>query len=345
MDKERVTRGILLSLVDRILRELEHDPERTIRKLVDLGGQFAKGRFQSYFFDLVQTMLDNEESAYYDLVRRAAFEVDREALKNFGVALGYNSCTVGARRIRALEGERHYDIPWALMLHVGQAAGALTPEDYRRIVDEGMADGVYSYIFYAQDKDLDLRFVLELAERYPDCAFLLAMDPACATPEFVSRLCDLCNLMVALDSQGEDFEEAALRLRKARRFYACHRLYRDERDAADIESGAWAAAAAAAGCAFAFAHADDGCADALCDRVKEYIQTTRKAQTQAVILSDYYTDHLFIDGVISGVSCFIGVRPDGAVTRCDGRREVATPCSVKENTLDRVLADVCPRRK
>ena len=62
-------------------------------------------------------MLQNEKSAYYDLAKRIATGVDHDLVTTFGVNVGYNGFTKGARLIRRIEAERGFNIPWAL--HVG----------------------------------------------------------------------------------------------------------------------------------------------------------------------------------------------------------------------------------
>ncbi len=338
MDREAVTRGIILSVVDRTLRELEKDPERTVRKMVDLGDEFVKGRFQSYFFDMVQTMLTDEDSAYYDLVRRTAAEVDREALKTFGVNLGYESCTLGARIIRSREAVCGYNIPWAVMFRLGRCARPLEMGEYDRLVREGVELGVRAYIFYAQDAGADVEGALELAGRFPACAFLLALPAALVDDETVSRLCERNNVMVAVASEDAAFPEAAERLHRARRLYGCHLRYDSGADAAGVLDGSWARRAADAGCLFAFCHAGENCPDEVCDAVDAAVKQLRKKQPEAVIASNYYTDHLFVDGVISGTACFVGVRSDGAITHCDGRRE--TPAGVNVASPEESGSDI-----
>ena len=305
MNREAITRGIICSVVDRILKEAEHDPERAIRKLVDLGGQFVKGRFQSYFFDMVQTMLEDEESAYYDLARRVTTQVDREALKTLGVNLGYNGCTLGGRTIRMKEAAFGYDIPWALMFRMN-GESALTGEEYEQIVQRAISFGVRSFIFYAEDGAVDFGILFHQCAVHQNCAFLLALPSSALTPELVSEVCAAKNLMVALDSEEAEFPAAARALCRARRPYACHRTYRTEQDVADMESGAWARRAVDAGCMFAFAHAGAECPDGLCDPGGPLCGRDPAAVSQSsVILSNYYTDHLFVDRVISGTPCFL----------------------------------------
>lgn len=81
------------------LKSIKNDPERGARNLVDLAMQFSEGRFQKNFFSAAQTMLQNENSAYYGLIRDIATYTDETRLFTFGMNLGYNGCTVGVKRM------------------------------------------------------------------------------------------------------------------------------------------------------------------------------------------------------------------------------------------------------
>ena len=82
--------------VDRGIREMQEDPKRSVRKLADLGRQFSRGRFQKNFFDLSQTLLQDDNSPYYTILSRLTRETNHETLKKFGVNIGYTSWTYGA---------------------------------------------------------------------------------------------------------------------------------------------------------------------------------------------------------------------------------------------------------
>ena len=64
------------------------------------------------FFTTAQIMLQNENSAYYQLVREVVSHADTDRLYTFGMNLGYNGCTVGAQRIRENEENLGCNIPW-----------------------------------------------------------------------------------------------------------------------------------------------------------------------------------------------------------------------------------------
>lgn len=101
--EQSVSRVLVEMAVKTALKNIHDSPERGIRNLVDMALQCAEGRFQHSFFATAQTMLQNEDSAYYELVRDTVAHTDPGRLYTFGMNLGYNACTVGARHIRENE--------------------------------------------------------------------------------------------------------------------------------------------------------------------------------------------------------------------------------------------------
>ncbi|MGN0971845.1 MAG: hypothetical protein ACI4OY_07810, partial [Aristaeellaceae bacterium] len=91
---------LIETIVRRALREVESHPRRGSRNLVDMALNFCPGHFQQRFFQNAQHLLRNERSAFYPLIQDTAVHVEHERLLDFGMALGYNSCTLGAKKIR-----------------------------------------------------------------------------------------------------------------------------------------------------------------------------------------------------------------------------------------------------
>ena len=103
MRKRDLTRLLIENTVDRALRDMERDAHRSLRNLVDLALTFSKGTFERHFLTLCRSMLENETSPYYQLLDRALRTCDRQTLKTFGINVGYEACSKGARRIREIE--------------------------------------------------------------------------------------------------------------------------------------------------------------------------------------------------------------------------------------------------
>ena len=94
---DSMSRVLIQTYVQSKLKELKRSPERSIRNLVDMALHFSNGRFQKHFFETVQNMLHNQQSAYFPLVQNLMRSVSEERLMSFGMNLGYNSFTAGVK--------------------------------------------------------------------------------------------------------------------------------------------------------------------------------------------------------------------------------------------------------
>ncbi|HAE92634.1 MAG TPA: hypothetical protein DCG60_08345, partial [Tissierella sp.] len=113
--EDKLTKVMLEIAIERAFKEIELKSKRGIRNLVDLGAHFAKGRFQKDFYNIAQIMLENENSPYYKLVFNIVQNVDHNILKTFGINLGLNSWTYGAKKIRQYEEKKGYNVPWTII--------------------------------------------------------------------------------------------------------------------------------------------------------------------------------------------------------------------------------------
>ena len=68
LDGMEIRRAIIRSAIERGIQEIRSDPQRGVRKLVDLGTHFSRGRFQKRIFREMQDELVNPNTAYYALV-------------------------------------------------------------------------------------------------------------------------------------------------------------------------------------------------------------------------------------------------------------------------------------
>ena len=50
MDNQPVIKAAIRNVVSKGIRDIRRDPNRSIRRLVDLGIQFGRGRYQQTFF-------------------------------------------------------------------------------------------------------------------------------------------------------------------------------------------------------------------------------------------------------------------------------------------------------
>lgn len=98
MNHSEMKKTMLETILRRSLLEIERDPKRGVRTLVDLGMETSGGRLQQHFLGLAQDMLKKEDSPYYTLVQNVLHFTDSQRLLTFGIDLGWNSLTQGVGR-------------------------------------------------------------------------------------------------------------------------------------------------------------------------------------------------------------------------------------------------------
>ena len=143
-----MSRFITGSVVKRTLKDIKDNPERSIRNLVDMALQFSGGRFQQDFFTTAQTMLQNENSAYYRLVRDIVSHADTDRLYTFGMNLGYNGCTAGAQRIRENEKKLECNIPWTVAIQMDSEHFEEKEKQYQITIQAGEKLGIYVWMLF-----------------------------------------------------------------------------------------------------------------------------------------------------------------------------------------------------
>ena len=98
MNSQDITRALIDTTVARAMVEMDADPKRSVRKLCDLGRQFSRGRFQNQIFAIFQDLLRNDESPYYQAIDFLLRSNDPEALRQFGINIGYNIFCARSRK-------------------------------------------------------------------------------------------------------------------------------------------------------------------------------------------------------------------------------------------------------
>ena len=217
-----MTRRLVEIGVRSALTQCGGSPGRAVRNLVDLGLTFSRGQLQRQLLTTIQTLLGNPDSAYYPLIRDVVANTDTDRLVRFGVNVGYESCSKGARRLRAVEEEQGFHMPWALGLTVDGSRPAAGLPRWQEVIRQANALGVHTFL-------LDARGDAALAAALPGCAeesaFVLFLSGSLVTPALVERLQSSPNVLPAVRLDG-GAPAACARLRKARFPYAVWDCYR-----------------------------------------------------------------------------------------------------------------------
>lgn len=307
MSSKDMTETILESVIDLYLREMERDPKRSVRKLVDLGRQFSSGRFQEDFFKLTHSMLKEKNSPYYDMAEKAVKKINHQTLKTFGVNLGYHSCLKGAKTIRSCEEAGGHHIPWSLTFYLQEGEGSSPRPPLKVIIESGKKHGIFTYLFRFQGALPSLSPYFPLVSQEEDCAFLFFLPPGFLEETKLSELSQHHNLLISLDTGGKGWKKSAEKLEKARCLYALHREYSCREDVAEIVSDAWGRRIEKHCGIFAFCLAGEDCPENLSQKVEQYVLKSRTQARFPFLPINFYTDSLMIDEIISGQAEFWGV--------------------------------------
>ncbi|MBQ2776404.1 MAG: hypothetical protein IJF50_02805 [Peptococcaceae bacterium] len=326
---------LIETFVKKALHDAEDGTRRTVRNLVDLAMQFSNGRFQKNFFALLQTMLQNEHSAYYDLITDILLHVEKEQLLKLGMNIGYNSCTAGASRIREIEAAEQFNIPWCMSMEVEEPYITNNFSAYQRLIAQGQSMGIHTWFIYTKQA---YQQIFLLAAQYPDSAFVLLCEPETITEAVLEELCEHQNLMVAIHYTDSDERDSAAevcrQLRKQRLLYSLYYFY-EEQDIEKIRNGDLFDAMQQLRPAFVgtlSAETVDAAA-----RLQGYdaILEIRSAQKYAVIVLDLQYDLLHIDRIISDDCCTAGIDKHGRL--CSYHERIAQN---KETIFDTELKDL-----
>ena len=328
---EKVTYSLIEAAVNRGIKEMQEDPKRSVRKLADLGNQFARGRFQKSFFELSQTLLQDDDCPYYTLLSRLTEEIDHETLKRFGVNLGYTSWTYGAQLIRAYENEHGFEVPWTIFFHYHpQASFTLSHMD--SLIREGRSIGIFTYFLRLETIPDDWSALTELFCRYENSAFLLFLPDEELNEDAAGILSECHNVLISAELSTCYKKNISL-LKQKSCLTANHHYY--------LETDDETLSSQLKGCEspFLFLLAQNGCSPADQEQLAESVYQLRCHPKYPVFPMELFTDHKRIDHIISGKTCFMEIKSDGTFSLPDGsllsvlEPEASLPSLLREITL------------
>jgi len=299
---------IIETMVRKTLKDIKKSPNRAMRNLVDMGLHFSKGRFQTYFFEVAQTMLKNENSSFYALVPALVADIDTERIVQFGMNVGYNSCTHGAGTIRDIEENDGFNIPWSIFFQTSAAAYTQHKDTYHRLIQDGKTLGIYTWqVFVNRHPEV----ILPLVEEHKDCAFILYCDPDDLTLQFLDQAAELNNLMLVIryDEYTLDIFET---LWDSGLLYSVFYEY-DDSELDHILSGELLSETEQAHPVFTALLANKDCSEHAQQIVYDYVQQTRAEQVYLTIPWEVAYDSCFVDTIISGDPCSLGFDEHGMI--------------------------------
>lgn len=305
---ERNLNSVLIeNIVRKNLKTMKDNPERSARNMIDMALEFSDGRFQHRFFEVAQSMLENEQSAYYKMIVDYVTSVDEERIVRFGMNVGYNSCTKGAQRIRELEAKEQFNIPWTIYFEMGGNHYLGKNDIFTSLVEQGQKLGIFTWMVHVLD---GIEQVLELPRRFPESAFVLFCSPNDITESLLDDMNDLYNVMFAVE-YADGVEDACGLLRYRGLLYSICFLY-DEEDMNSIVNGDVLGEVENMHPVFTGFMAERSCSVETQAYIYQYIKNVRNEQIYRTIPWDINFDNHYVDGIISDDACAMGFEHDGA---------------------------------
>ena len=328
-----VNRIMVNTIVKKAIHDLKTDPDRTVRNLVDMALQFADSRFQQQFYSGAQSLLTNEKSAYYDLVKDTITQVNEETLLTFGMNVGYNGLYEGSKKIRNVE---EHSIPWTISLSITE--GKLY-DQHHRTIDQGEEMGIHTWHLFSNHGIYEC---LTLAQHHPDSAFVIFCNSNEIGWNVLDYADDIRNISIMV-SFDNDADVVCDMLRVSGILYGLYYTY-SQKDLECIESGELMHEMEQLHPAFSVLKPQFPCQNTLRDRVYQWIVKARMEQEFKTIPWEMYGDMLLVDSVISEQPHWIGFDEYGQLN-IDQGVDRTYGLNIFVNELPDILKRAFPKQK
>lgn len=342
MNKHTITKAMINAAVARGLKEMEEDPKRSVRRLADLGRQFSNSRFQNTVFSIMQEILSNEDSPYYDMMATLLKNTDHDALRTFGINVGYNGWTYGARLLRSREESCHFALPSEPYLHYDNTdSRALNIAAMDQFITKGMDMGIYIYHILEQGASADSYELVNFMTKYADCAFMWHRPRGRLTAAQIQMLKGCRNTVVILPADDPESALTASLLRDQKILFAIYQTYSsvdiDEALREDDASVLLASlrTALATESTFLFLLADDSANAALGKQCCE----ARLHPKSPCFPIDCYDDVKNISRIIADHDTMLELDADGKILQPTAHKEESFDFT---KPLEEVLQDIMP---
>ena len=331
--KSSLNRTLVETTLRNSIKQIKNDPERSMRNLIDTALSFSNGRFQKHFLEAAQTMLQKETSCYYKIIPDLVANADTERIVTFGMNIGYNGCTLGAKTIREIEAKEYFNIPWSVYLELGEKNYYENKTRYHSLLSEGKDMGIYTWNIYTHDTPT---YILELAEEFPECAFIIFCTSEKITQALLDEARSLYNIMFLVE-YGNTIEEACCLLRSQGYLYSV--FYNNEMPnfstdlldeiLSDTENQ---------NAVFTVLLSQDSRLEES-ETLYQHIRQIRAKQQYRTIPFDFIHDNCFIDSIISDQICSIKFTSNGICHSLTDNK-VYENCNLFHNSLHDILKTV-----
>ncbi len=310
-----ITRAIIDSTVDRGLREIDEDPKRSVRKLTDLGRLFTKGRFTDEIYALVQDLLHNDDSPYYTAIERLLRHTSKQNLKTFGINIGYNGLNIGGKIDRSTAGSRAYRTPWLISIRVNPSIpNSMSVSEVENVIGQAKPLGIYCFAIRLEGSLLSLNSLLDVINKYKDCAFFFIIPDQKLTPIHLENIQNCHSALFLIHTESPFAAANAEALRRQKSFFGAYSFY-DDQSAASWLTGKRIKEFLPYEVPVAVLLADDTCSAKNQMRIAKYCRTSRMHPEYPLLIFDSIGDICAIDRMRSeqDYGCYFEILETGDV--------------------------------
>lgn len=304
MINNQINIKIIETAINKGIRDMKDDPKRGIRNLVDLASHFASSSFQRNTLKLMQNMLSNLNSPYYDRVSYLVSNVDHDIIKTFGINIGYNSWTCGAKKIRNNKKDYDCNIPWTIIFNLTkEKEDKLTNNNILEIIKGGKYLGIYTYMLFLENLD----GFEDILKENSDCAFILYLPFNSLTEEKIKKINSYNNTAFSILYEKSmdtiNFKNTIELLHKNKSLFGLYSYYNDD-NINDILNDEWVHKIVSAKSSFGILIESKNCNKKNASLVKDYVSNSKTNQEHYAFLINLYEDISKINKNIS-VNSFI----------------------------------------
>ncbi len=315
MDSTKITVTMIDTAVTHGLKEMTDDPKRTIRKLADMGRQFSTGRFQPYIFEIIQNLLEKEDSPYYSLLQSFLAHTDQKNAKKFGINMGYYSWTYYARILRQRSEELDCTIPWVISFNL-DTRFIDDPDDryisiprIKELILEARNYGINTFSFSLHGGLTPGKNIFSLFEEFEECAFFLFLGNSQITVAQQDKLKKCGNTLLVIDCSSEDAVDTCEALNSSGNLYSIYYNYKNE-EISLLEKRSFYDALSIFPSNMLFLVSDDNSYE----KVGPIVKDIRMEQKCPYFLWEQKYDTLKISSIICDNEIFMSIDSEGNVT-------------------------------
>jgi hypothetical protein len=233
--------------------------------------------------------------------------VDHRAIKTFGLNMGYDSWTYGARLIRRESEKRGYMLPWVVQIHYDrETGGRLTAEDIDSIINTLSPLGVNTYVIMKEHGLPDDPDLVEVFRTHPGCAFFLFINDSHISVEQAEVIKGIGNTVISINIATDNAMEACRSLKEIKALYVIHYLYTTD-EVEKFSYGDYIDTWLSYGSAFIFLIQKD-CEKGLAGK---FAKKSRMEQEYPILVWDVYSDIRLVNEMISDIPFIFEISCDG----------------------------------